>query len=129
MTDDKDRRLQEAAERIAGDQPVTREHLKQAMGEWEVHDEELYRQITFICIEGRGEDVYDEDNATAHVRRTYAVKEYQIDVSDAEEFVKNYNECNADNPPYDTFEIKLAYWTKTREPVDLREFEHARGDE
>jgi hypothetical protein len=82
--------------------------------------------ITFVCIASHGQDAYFEDpiQGECHtIERESKVHFESVHVSEAQKFYDNYLEQNADNPPYDRYDIKMAYWTKTREPVSLRQFQ------
>lgn len=87
--------------------------------------EEKHR-IVFVCIETKQyDDYYEDDNGNEQhtLKGASVVYHHTEPLSKAKEFYNNYLEQNADNPPYDTYSIKLAYYEGNNELVSLRQFE------
>ena len=86
----------------------------------------MNEKITFICVEKHANDNYYEDEEgreqnTLDGKTT--IETYIIPTDEANVFYKNYLERNADNPPYDSYYIKLAFRTNSKEVIPLRWFE------
>jgi hypothetical protein len=85
-------------------------------------------EVKFICVESHGEDSYyesegDYPHELHTINYTTKVVEHVCSYEDAKKFYKGYLERNADNPPYDKYNIKLAFDTETNELMSLMQFE------
>ena len=85
--------------------------------------------IVFGCIESKGNDEYYEINQEAdysteghRIKSTTRYVEFKTTYERAKEMYNEYMEQNADNPPYDTYKIIVAYDENTREVLALDMF-------
>lgn len=71
--------------------------------------------ICLVCIEKHGHDSYNEDYSgreTHSIEYKTTVQTYEVSLETIDEWVEQYMSSNADNPPYDTYDIKFGYWKK-----------------
>lgn len=82
--------------------------------------------IVFVVAERHQHEVEDEEG-NLFLDGECKVSFVEVSVSEAKKKYEEILEANADNPPYDSYDVKMAYWKEGRVLLPLDMFER-RGD-
>ena len=83
----------------------------EAIAEIEANDKEPI--VCLVCIEQNLHDEWGEDDEgreTHSLQGDKIVRIHEVKLSKLQDWVTSYMESNAENPPYDSCDIKFGFW-------------------
>ena len=104
---------------------ISKTHHKTKNGKIKLNPKKREDVLVFVCLECIGHDHYEEDEHSQYGNEIHSIKheckivKYEVPITKMEQFVRDYLHRDADNPPYDKYEIKLAYWKHNNEPYNM----------